>query len=308
LEFLHKEIVLRKTTQLKKYLADSSVTSMLGVHNALSAKIAEEAGCQCLWASGFAMAASLGVRDNNEASWTQIVEICEFMADATEIPLLLDGDSGYGDFNNVRRLIKKIEARGIAGVCIEDKCFPKTNSFINSEQQALADVTEFCGKIRAAKDTQKDSDFVVVARTEAFITGQGLSEALDRANAYVESGADAILVHSKEKTPVEIDAFMQQWKEKTPVVIVPTTYASTPFSHFKDINISLVIWANQLVRAATKAMQEAAGKMLIQDEIVSLEKNIASMGSIFQLQNTGELKQAEARYHPKKIKKVKELV
>src|SRR3989338_7694608 len=89
--------------------------------------------------AGFLLAQHLG-RDNNEASWTQILEVVEFMSDATNIPILLDGDTGYGNFNNMRRLVKKLEQRGIAGVCIEDKLFPKTNSFIRTEQQPLADI------------------------------------------------------------------------------------------------------------------------------------------------------------------------
>jgi len=96
------------------------------------------------------------------------------------------------------QLITKLESRGIAGVCLEDKLFPKTNSFIDGELQPLADIHEFCGKIMACKDTQKDQDFNVVARLEAFITGHGLDEAYKRADAYHKAGADAILCHSKK--------------------------------------------------------------------------------------------------------------
>ncbi|MFP3607234.1 isocitrate lyase/phosphoenolpyruvate mutase family protein, partial [Paraburkholderia sp. SIMBA_053] len=103
-----------------------------------------------------AISAQYGVRDNNEASWTQVVDTLEFMADASDLPILLDGDTGYGNFNNVRRLVRKLEQRGIAGVCIEDKVFPKTNSFIKGEAQPLADIDEFCGKIKAGKDSQTD--------------------------------------------------------------------------------------------------------------------------------------------------------
>ena len=123
----------------------------------------------------------------------------EYMSDATSIPIMLDGDTGYGNFNNVRRLIKKLEQRQIAAVCIEDKLFPKTNSFIGGEAQPLADIEEFSGKIKAAKDAQADDDFCVVARLEAFIAGWGLNEALRRAEAYMEAGADAILCHQQKE-------------------------------------------------------------------------------------------------------------
>merc|ERR1711988_1278073 len=105
----------------------------------------------------------------------------DFMSESTSIPILLDGDTGYGNFNNARRLIQKLERVDIAGVCLEDKLFPKTNSFIDGELQPLADIDEFCGKIMACKDTQRDPDFMLMARLEAFITGYGLDEAYKRA-------------------------------------------------------------------------------------------------------------------------------
>lgn len=102
-----------------------------------------------------------------------MLEDLEFMSDATRIPILLDGDTGYGNFNNMQRLIRKLEQRNIAAVCIEDKLFPKTNSFLKGDAQPLADMQEFCGKIKAGKDAQTDPDFCLIARVEAFICGWG---------------------------------------------------------------------------------------------------------------------------------------
>src|SRR5499427_8228394 len=215
---------ISKTQQFKQLLQSGRLEFLMEPHNALSARIVEEAGFGGIWASGLSIAASLGVRDNNEASWTQVLEVVEFMADATNIPILLDGDTGYGNFNSVRRLVAKLEQRGVAGVCLEDKLFPKTNSFLNGSAQPLAEVEEFCGKIRAAKDTQHCPDFVVVARVESFIAGWGLDEALRRAEAYHRAGADAILIHSARPDPAEILAFRREWGDRLPVVIVPTKY------------------------------------------------------------------------------------
>ena len=231
---------MNSTTALKGLLRSESLEFITEAHNGLSAKIVEETGFKGIWASSLTISAALGVRDNNEASWTQILEILEFMSDATTIPILLDGDTGYGNFNNVRRLVTKIEQRGIAGVCIEDKLFPKTNSFIGGEQQPLAEIEEFCGKIKAAKDTQTDPDFQVVARIEAFIAGWGLDEVLQRAHAYCEAGADALLVHSKISTPDQIVSFMQAWDRSCPIVIVPTKYYKTPTDLFRELGISMV--------------------------------------------------------------------
>ncbi|HXZ96038.1 MAG TPA: isocitrate lyase/phosphoenolpyruvate mutase family protein, partial [Burkholderiales bacterium] len=116
-----------KAAALRALLNSSELEFLMEAHNGISARIVEEAGFKGIWASGLTLSAQFGVRDNNEASWTQVVDMLEFMSDATRIPILIDGDTGYGDFNNMRRLVQKLEQRGIAGVCIEDKLFPKTN-------------------------------------------------------------------------------------------------------------------------------------------------------------------------------------
>jgi phosphoenolpyruvate phosphomutase len=290
--------VERKTTQLKQMLQSPQLEFLMEAHDGLSAKIVEEAGFRGIWASGLCMSASLGVRDNNEASWTQILEVLEFMSDATSIPILVDADTGYGNFNNVRRLVHKLEQRQVAGMCIEDKLFPKTNSFIGGEQQPLADIQEFCGKIKAAKDTQQDADFFVVARVEAFITGLGLAEALRRADAYHRAGADAILMHSKISTPDQVLSFMSEWQDACPVVIVPTMYYSTPTEEFARAGVSVVIWANHLLRSSITAMQRTAATLHREQSLVTIENEIAPVKEVFRLQNADELKQAELQYLP----------
>jgi phosphoenolpyruvate phosphomutase len=291
---------MKKTTRFKQLLASPQVEFLMEAHSGLSARIAEEAGFQGLWGSGLSISAAMGVRDNNEASWTQVLETVEFMADATRVPILLDADTGYGNFNNARRLVRKLESRGVAAMCIEDKLFPKTNSFIRGEAQPLAEIGEFAGKIKAAKDTQSDPDFCVVARVEAFIAGWGLAEALKRAEAYHRAGADAILVHSKLHAPDEILAFMREWKKTCPVVIVPTMYYDTPTPVFEEAGISLVIWANHLLRASIAAMQQAARRIHAARSIEALEPEIVPVEEVFRLQDAAELDQAEKRYLPER--------
>lgn len=289
----------KKTTQFKQLLNSQEIEFLLEAHDGISARIVEEAGFKGIWGSGLCISAAMGVRDNNEASWTQVLDVLEFMSDATSIPILLDADTGYGNFNNVRRLTRKLEQRGVAAMCIEDKLFPKTNSFIKGEAQPLADVDEFCGKIKAAKDTQEDADFCVVARVEALITGHGLAEALRRAEAYRRAGADAILIHSKKPTAEEILAFMQEWRDTLPVVVVPTTYFSTPPEVFAQAGISLVIWGNHLMRASITAMQQTAARVHQERSLMGVEHGIATVKEVFRLQNAQELDEAERRYLPK---------
>lgn len=277
-------------------------------HNGLSARIVEETGFQGIWASGLSISAALGVRDNNEASWTQVLEVCEFMSDATGIPILLDGDTGYGNFNNVRRLVQKLEQREIAAVCIEDKLFPKTNSFIKGEQQPLADIDEFAGKIKAAKDEQRSDYFSVVARLEAFIAGWGLDEMLRRAEAYHEAGADALLVHSKLTKPDQIFEFMAAWQDRCPVIIVPTTYYSTPVKRFDDAGISVVVWANHNMRSCITAMKETCKTIFEERSLCTVEDQIAPVKEVFRIQNASELLSAEERYLPNRGKSVRGII
>ena len=287
---------IKKTKQFKDLLMSSNLEFLLESHNGISAKIAEEVGFKGLWASGLAISAQYGVRDSNEASWTQVLENIEFMSDAINIPIMLDGDTGYGNFNNVRRLIKKLEQRDIAAVCIEDKLYPKTNSFIDGDKQELADIDEFCSRIKAGKDAQIDDDFSIITRIEAFIAGWGLSEALRRAEAYHRAGSDAILIHSAKSDPSEILAFKKEWGDTSPVIVVPTKYYSTPTQVLDEAGVSIAIWANHMIRSSIKAMQESAKQKYESSSILTVEGEIASVKDVIRLQGDSELKEAEENY------------
>src|SRR5205823_1809104 len=291
---------ISKTQQFKQLLQSRRLEFLMEAHNALSARIVEETGFGGIWASGLSISAALGVRDNNEASWTQVLEVVEFMSDATHIPILLDGDTGYGNFNNMRRLLKKLEQRGVAAVCIEDKLFPKTNSFIGSERQPLATIDEFTGKIKAVKDAQSDPEFCLVARLEGFIAGWGIDEMLLRAEAYHLAGADALLIHSKKVTPDQVLAFAKTWANKCPLMIVPTTYYSTPVEVFEQAGIAVVIWANQNVRSSIAAMQATTRRIFAERSIQNVEDGIVPIKEVFRLQNAEELLLAEELYLPKR--------
>jgi len=298
----------RKTTAFRQLLHSDQLEFLMEAHNGLSARIVEEAGFRGIWAGGLCMSAQYGVRDSNEASWTQVLEMLEFMADASTVPILLDGDTGYGNFNNVRRLVHKLEQRGVAAVCIEDKLYPKTNSFIDGNKQELADVEEFCSRIKAGKDAQADDDFCIITRVEAFIAGLGLGEAMKRAEAYHAAGSDGILIHSALANPSEVLAFKKEWADRSPVVIVPTKYYSTPTDVFRQAGFSIAIWANHLLRAAIPAMQQCAAAVYREQSLKSVEDGIATVKEIFRLQGASELKDAEVRYLPQKGRQARAVV
>ncbi len=278
-------------------LRSRELSFAMEAHNGISAKIVEEVGFQAIWASGLSISTALGVRDRNEASWTQVLEVLEFMSDAVSIPIFVDGDTGYGDFNNFRRLTGKLCQRGIAAVCIEDKIFPKTNSFLEGDQ-TLADIDEFCGKIKAGKDAQTDNNFSVVARVEALIAGLGMAEALHRAEAYRIAGADGILIHSRMSTADEILEFAKEWANRAPLLIVPTKYYITPTDRFREAEVSVVIWANHNLRASITAMRETSLQIMNDQNLIGAEGRVADLNDVFELSGNTELMEAEERYLP----------
>lgn len=286
---------MNKAAALKAILQSPDLSFLMEAHNAMSAKIAEESGFQALWASGLSISASLGLSDRNEASWTQVMDVVDFMVDHTSVPILLDGDTGFGNFNNVRRLVRKLSQRGVAGVCMEDKLFPKVNSFIGAGQD-LASIGEFCGKLRAAKDSQQNPDFCVVARIEALISGCPMEEALKRADAYSDAGADAILIHSKKSDGKEIIEFCRLWDRTCPIVIVPTKYHTMPSAEFRAAGVSSVIWANHSLRASISAMRDVTRKIYAQESVSQVEAEIATLDDVFHLTNEYEVQRAELKY------------
>jgi phosphoenolpyruvate phosphomutase len=157
-------------------------------------------------------------------------------------------------------------------------------------------VETFCGKIQAGKDAQQDDDFCIVARIEARIAGWGLEEALQRGEAYRRAGADAVLIHSRQSRPDEVLAFAREWDNRCPLVIVPTKYYSTPTEVFREHGISLVIWANHLVRSSITAMQQTARTIFETGSLVDVEGRVATVPEIFRLQGADELLEAEKLY------------
>ncbi|WP_209946282.1 phosphoenolpyruvate mutase [Bradyrhizobium elkanii] len=287
----------RADTLRAEICSSSELSFLMEAHDGLSAAIAKRAGFKGLWASGLSIACSLGYRDANEASWTQLVEAVERIVDSSELPVLVDGDGGFGNFNNARLLARKLRDRGAAGIALEDSCYPKINSFIG-DRHPLAEVDEFCGRLRAVKDMIAE-DLVLVARTEALIAGHGMYEAIARAHAYRDAGADAILIHSRSSSADEILSFTRTWQNKLPVVVIPTKYYRTPTSEYRRARISTVIWANQSMRAALAAMRQVCDRIFAQQNAADIEPDIATLDDVFDMFDYKELASSEARYlHP----------
>ena len=288
-------VIASKSVRLRRMLQDRRLRFFMGVHDGLSAKIAEQAGFDAVWGSSLCISAALGLRDCNEISWSTLLDVTELINEATSLPVLLDADDGHGDFNNARRLMRRASRRGIAGASIEDKPFPKKNSLLDCTQ-SLVSVEEFCGKIKACRDSCGDDEFVVVARTEALVAGLPVAEALMRAECYVEAGANAIIVQTKADTAEMIVEFMRQWGAAAPVIIIPTTYPNTPTKLFEEIGVSGVIWANHALRAAITAIQKVCEKIARERSVAGLDDCISTVSEIFNLVEQKELDAAATKY------------
>lgn len=290
---------MSKSRILKDMINSNELEFIMEAHDGISAKIVEESGFKGIWASGLSMSASLGVRDNNELSFKEVADHCYYMSNRVSIPVLLDMDTGYGDYNTAITALNHIERAGVAGVVIEDKKFPKTNSFLENGEDKLEDPDIFGLKIKAMKSSTIDKDFVVCARVEAFIAGLGLDEAYRRASIYESYGADAIVMHSKVNTSKEVDSFIDKWKEEghtTPVIIIPTKYYTTPTKHFRDKGYSMIIWANHNMRSAISSMQYTTKLIHDTQSLVDVEDKIATVKEIFRLQDNKYHEELEVKY------------
>jgi phosphoenolpyruvate phosphomutase len=285
----------KATAFRQKFFSAVEPLRVIGAHDGLGAQLIERHGFDAIWASGLEISASHGVPDANILTLTQYLERAQEMNTASGLPVVADVDTGFGNACNVHYLVRQYESIGVAAVTIEDKLFPKVNSFVPGRQE-LASIPEFCGKLAAAKDAQQTAGFMVIARVEALIAGWGLEEALQRASAYAGAGADAILIHSKLRDASEIRAFLQAWKRRAPIVLVPTTYPDLRHEEMADLGVSMVIYANHGLRARVKATHDVLEVIEREKTTSSIEDRIAPLSEIFELQGMPILKEQELRY------------
>ena len=291
---------MTKARLLREALAQKPILKVIGAHNALGAKLAQSIGFDAVWSSGFEIATAHGVPDANILTMTENLEAAVNINTATALPVLCDCDTGYGNANNVMHMIRKYEAAGMAAAVIEDKRFPKVNSFIPGRQE-LASIDEFVGRIEAAKAARSSEDGIMIfARIEAFIAGWGLEEAYRRAVAYYEAGAEGLVIHSKSKEPDEVFAFTNLWNKKyagkCPLIAIPTTYNTVTSEELAREGYKIVIYANQGMRASVRAMQEVLAQIYQEGTTLGVEGRIAPMKDLFSLQGMSTYKEHEKKF------------
>lgn len=263
--------------RLKKLLSYKPCISVLEAHNGLSALIVENTRVEtaggtrqfdAIWVSSLTDSTAKGKPDIELVDMSSRIATLEQIMDVSTKPILLDGDTG-GLTEHFVFNIRTLERIGVSAIVIEDKKGLKKNSLFGTEiEQTQDSIENFCAKIRAGKDALNTRDFMIIARCESLILEKGLEDALERCRAYVQAGADGIMIHSRSKTPDEIFAFCTEFRKTnpaTPIVVVPTTYNSTTDSELAVHGINVVIHANHLIRSAFPAMQKTAESILSHD-------------------------------------------
>ncbi len=283
--------------RIRRLIADKRQLLTIGAHDGLSGLLGERAGFDALWASGLEISASHGLPDANILDMSVHLAGAAQIYDAVSIPVIADVDSGYGNAVNAAYTAKKFAKVGIAGICIEDNFFPKRNSFYTGTSRELVSTQEHALKVQACKDST-DGELYVIARTEALIAGFSMEEALDRAYAYADAGADAILIHSKEKSPEQIIEFSNRWSGTIPLVAVPTTYNTITAKELGELGYRIVIFANHGLRASIKAVQDVYSELIVAGRACVLEKDIVSLKTVFELVGVKALEEMERRYMP----------
>ncbi|AHV93407.1 phosphonopyruvate hydrolase [Bordetella holmesii] len=282
---------------LRQALQEGRLLSAMAAHNPMAALLAEQAGFDAIWGSGFELCASYAVPDASILSLSVHVEMMRAIVARVSVPVIADIDTGFGNAVNVAYVLPQFEAAGVSAVVMEDKHFPKDTSLREQGRQDLLPIETFQGKIEAAVAARQNPDVLIVARVEALIAGLGQAEALTRATAYVQAGADAILIHSKQKTPDEILEFVRAWSGQAPLVLVPTAYPQLRESDIARLHkVGIVIYGNHAIRAAVGAMREVFARIRAEGGIAEVDAHLPTVKEIIALQGDAGMRELEKRF------------
>jgi len=259
----------QRMCMLRRLINIKPIVRVIEAHNGLSALVAENAKHEdktfdAIWESSLTDSSSKGKPDIELVDFTSRTQTINEILEVSTKPMIVDGDTG-GQVDHFQYMVRTLERLGVSAVIIEDKVFPKRNSLMTGAKQIQESTSKFCIKIEAGKNSQITEDFMIIARIESLIAGKSIEDALARAEAYIFAGADGIMIHSKDKTPDKILEFCKRYQEfdrKVPLIVVPTTYNKITEDELIDAGVSVVIYANHLLRSAWKSMNETAELIL----------------------------------------------
>jgi phosphoenolpyruvate phosphomutase len=254
----------------------------VGVHNAFTASLAERAGFDVLWLSSLEASTARLLPDINVITFTEMARICREIRTATTLPVFVDADNGYGSDETAVRAAQEFAFSGATAMCIEDNAFPKRNSFYQGTDRSLEETGDFCRRIEAVRRAAGDR-LEVIARTEGLVAGLGAEKTAERARAYVEAGADAIFVQTKEPTLGEFGAVLEEVGGLAPVVCTPTALPDTTAEELGVMGVDVIIYANVVMRAITKGVGEVLEVLREERLLRATDGRIAPLEALFEL-------------------------
>ena len=281
----------------RKRLEDDACLIAVGAYDAVSAKLVQTHGFDALWISSFCVSAARGFPDAGLLTLTELLHTTEQLLEAAELPAIVDCDNGYEEVAQLCRAVRSLERVGVAAISIEDSAFPKRSSLYSIPGRRLVPTEEFAAKIRIAKEAQRSSNFAVIARTEALVAGLGIAEALERAARYADAGADLILIHSvTRETFSDVVSIARSASLDKPLAIVPTTSWQYSVDDLRETGFKLIIYANQQLRAAAKAMEAVMIALASSGRIDPVACQLATIDEINQLVGYSEFQSLEERH------------
>jgi phosphoenolpyruvate phosphomutase len=266
---------------LLAHAEQSTPVLLVGTHNAVAARIAEEAGFDGCWISSLEISATKGIPDRNLLGAKEMIEVAQTVRAATVLPVVVDCDNGYGTDLAAARAARELHLSGVTGMCIEDSAFPKWNSLITGVDRSLENRAAFAGRVARVRAATGD-DFVIIARTEALIAGLPLDVAIDRAQSYAQAGADIVVVHSNGNEVTDLWEIAKKWTGPGRLASIPTTYTDVTLDELGRAGYRLVVYANHLLRGALATMTRLAGQLRRGGQL-STVSGLASIEEILRL-------------------------
>ncbi|HJT59507.1 MAG TPA: isocitrate lyase/phosphoenolpyruvate mutase family protein [Ktedonobacteraceae bacterium] len=259
----------------------------VGVHNAVTAGLAERAGFDALWLSSLEVSTAKLLPDINLINLTEVASILREIRQATTLPIIVDADNGYGSDETAIRAAQEFTFAGATAICFEDNAFPKRGSFYEGVSRRLEDTDTFCRRIERVRQAV-EGHAEIIARTEGLIAGLSVSETIKRVHAYVEAGANAVFIQTNKARAEDFFSVLSEVRMLAPIVITPTTLPETPASEFHAQGVDVIIYSNVVMRTIARTVSQTLTDLREKQFLGSVTDQIAPLEDLFELTHVGD--------------------
>ena len=253
-----------------------------GVHNAITASLVEHTGFDILWLSSLELSTAKLLPDANLITFSEVANVLSEIKQATNIPIFVDADNGYGSDETAMRAAREFCSAGATAMCLEDNAFPKRNSFYAGINRHLEDSDTFCQRIKKVRRTV-GSNMEIIARTEGLVAGLGIKETIERALAYRDAGADAIFVQTSNASLEDLAAVLSEIRSFTPLVTTPTTLSEVSATQLHALGVDVIIFSNVVIRTILQAVSQTLTELLRKQNLGAVNDRLATLENLFEL-------------------------